>query len=126
MKRTIKKPITGILVLDNILGVFAYLFALVERDTKVFMIVFLGSMVCLLVWEHIKMENNFTAMQNRFQTKQEYFMRNCDAILKSRNVLIDSLQTMMLRNEIEHSQSSINCVKENEALRVELEKWLNK
>ncbi len=119
-----KLPVTGIVVVDNLFGVADYVFSIAEKDIKVFFIVSLCFSNTFLFYNQIRTEKIFDEKQKTYEAKEEHFLANCDSLLRTRNVLIDSLQTRMLRSEILGAQNLLDCIRENEKLGIELEKKL--
>ena len=119
-------PKSGFLLFDNILLAILYLFELIEKDVKAFIIIILVIFSGFLLYMNLKQNERHTIEKTSIENKNEELYSDCDSMLKSRNVLIDSLQRLLLKNEIEFHSDMIKSMQDNEKLAIELERYLKK
>lgn len=119
-------PKSGFLLFDNILLAILYLFELIEKDVKAFIIIILVIFSGFLLYMNLKQNERHTIEKTSIENKNEELYFDCDSMLKSRNVLIDSLQRLLLKNEIEFHSDMIKSMQDNEKLAIELERYLKK
>lgn len=119
-------PKSGFLLFDNILLAILYLFELIEKDVKAFIIIILVIFSGFLLYMNLKQNERHTIEKTSIENKNEELYSDCDSMLKSRNILIDSLQRLLLKNEIEFHSDMIKSMQDNEKLAIELERYLKK